>query len=321
MPAQHVAPAVRSITSSSVAAKFSSTTIASAPESTSWCSSSRAVYSGLTLTTTQPARNTAAIATMYCGTLGIISATRAPRASPSDCSQAPRSLRQAINVREAHARAHAGGCVALRVLTKGLLRADRPASCGRRGRSRPARWRVLREPGSVSQGRCSESRSTTVTACCAVAACAATVVVLAGRWPGPPQNSLATSARSRCGDLCQEVRRHRASRGRCRNRSPERPATPTARPRAPAPASSRRLWRISGGACRRSSARADIEHQVDLALSAGRLTGAPPGCHVSWRQSTGPCDRHGGPSHCRVAPTAHAARVSASTVCDHFVRE
>ena len=36
----------------SVAAKFSMMTMALAPESFIWCSSSRAVYSGLTLTTT-----------------------------------------------------------------------------------------------------------------------------------------------------------------------------------------------------------------------------------------------------------------------------
>ena len=36
----------------SVVAKFSTITIAFAPESFSWCSSSRGVYSGLTLTTT-----------------------------------------------------------------------------------------------------------------------------------------------------------------------------------------------------------------------------------------------------------------------------
>ena len=44
--------AVRAITCCSVAAKFSRITIASAPESLSWCSSSRGVYSGLTFTTT-----------------------------------------------------------------------------------------------------------------------------------------------------------------------------------------------------------------------------------------------------------------------------
>ena len=38
-------------TCSSVWAKFSSTMMASLPESLSWCSSSRGVYSGLTLTT------------------------------------------------------------------------------------------------------------------------------------------------------------------------------------------------------------------------------------------------------------------------------
>ena len=36
----------------SVTAKFSTITIALAPESLSWCSSSRGVYSGLTFTTT-----------------------------------------------------------------------------------------------------------------------------------------------------------------------------------------------------------------------------------------------------------------------------
>ena len=69
----------------SVAAKFSMMTMAFAPESLSWCSSSRGVYSGLTLTTTKPARSTAATAIGYCGTLGIISATRSPRCRPRVC--------------------------------------------------------------------------------------------------------------------------------------------------------------------------------------------------------------------------------------------
>jgi hypothetical protein len=43
---------VLAITCSSTCAKFSRITIASEPESLSWCSSSRAVYRGLTLTTT-----------------------------------------------------------------------------------------------------------------------------------------------------------------------------------------------------------------------------------------------------------------------------
>lgn len=42
--------AVRSITSARVWAKFSRITMAVAPESLSWCSSSRAVYSGFTFT-------------------------------------------------------------------------------------------------------------------------------------------------------------------------------------------------------------------------------------------------------------------------------
>ena len=77
-----------SITCASVAAKFSRMTMALAPESLSWCSSSRGVYSGLTLTTTRPARSTAATATGYCGTLGIMMATRSPRCRPVDCSHA-----------------------------------------------------------------------------------------------------------------------------------------------------------------------------------------------------------------------------------------
>ena len=72
----------------SVMAKFSITTMARAPESFIWCSSSGGVYSGLTLTTTQPARNTPATATGYCGTLGIISATRSPLARPAACRKA-----------------------------------------------------------------------------------------------------------------------------------------------------------------------------------------------------------------------------------------
>jgi hypothetical protein len=74
-----------SITCCSVEAKFSSTMISFAPESLSWCSSSRGVYSGLTLTTTMPARRMPATATGYCGTLGIMMATRSPGARPVDC--------------------------------------------------------------------------------------------------------------------------------------------------------------------------------------------------------------------------------------------
>ncbi|MCY1559798.1 hypothetical protein D9M68_968710 [compost metagenome] len=65
-----------------VLAKFSMMTMALAPESLSWCSSSRGVYSGFTLTTTSPARRMPATATGYCGTLGIMMATRSPLTSP-----------------------------------------------------------------------------------------------------------------------------------------------------------------------------------------------------------------------------------------------
>ena len=69
---------------------FSRTTMTSAPESFSWCSSSRGVYSGLTFTTVPPARSVPNIATGYCRQLGIMMATRSPFFRPFDCSQAPK---------------------------------------------------------------------------------------------------------------------------------------------------------------------------------------------------------------------------------------
>ena len=54
-----------------------------APESLSWCLSSRAVYSGLTLTTTRPARKMPHMATGYCRIFGSMMATRSPRDRPS----------------------------------------------------------------------------------------------------------------------------------------------------------------------------------------------------------------------------------------------
>ena len=65
----------------SVAAKLSSTTMALAPESSSWCFSSRAVYIGLVLTTTSPARKAPNSTIGYCSTLGIMIATRSPLVS------------------------------------------------------------------------------------------------------------------------------------------------------------------------------------------------------------------------------------------------
>ncbi len=56
--------------------------MALAPESFSWNDSSRAVYKGFTLTTTKPVRIKAATTTGYCGTLGIITATRSPFTKP-----------------------------------------------------------------------------------------------------------------------------------------------------------------------------------------------------------------------------------------------
>ncbi len=67
-------------------AKFSRMTMARAPESFSWCSSSRGVYIGLTLTTVMPARRMPNSATGYCSRFGDMIATRSPRAIPgSDC--------------------------------------------------------------------------------------------------------------------------------------------------------------------------------------------------------------------------------------------
>ena len=75
-------PGWRASTACSVCAKFSSTTMARAPLSSSWRSSSSAVYCGLTLTTTPPARSTPNIATGCCSRLGSISATRSPGCRP-----------------------------------------------------------------------------------------------------------------------------------------------------------------------------------------------------------------------------------------------
>src|SRR5262249_12841909 len=61
---------VRGRTFCTTCAKFSSTRMAVAPESMSWCSSSGAVYSGLVLTTISPLRSAANIAIGYCSTLG-----------------------------------------------------------------------------------------------------------------------------------------------------------------------------------------------------------------------------------------------------------
>lgn len=72
---------------SRVAAKFSRIRMASAPESTSWCLSSRGVYSGFTFTTVMPARRMPNSATGYCSTFGSMIATRDPGLSPTLASQ------------------------------------------------------------------------------------------------------------------------------------------------------------------------------------------------------------------------------------------
>jgi len=82
------------IASCSVAAKFSSTTMLLAPESSSWCCSSRAVYSGLTLTTVKPARNAPNNAIGYCSRLGSMIARRSPL--PSFHSFARKAAKRAL---------------------------------------------------------------------------------------------------------------------------------------------------------------------------------------------------------------------------------
>ncbi len=82
---------VRSMTCCSTAQAMSQTTMVVAPESLSWCSSSRAVYMGFTLTTIRPARIAPKIAIGYCSRLGIMIATRSPLRRPaSACSHAPK---------------------------------------------------------------------------------------------------------------------------------------------------------------------------------------------------------------------------------------
>ncbi len=76
----------------SVLAKFSRMTMAFAPESFNWCSSSRGVYSGLTLTTVMPARRIPNNATGYCSRFGDMMATRSPRSMPGrPCRNAAKS--------------------------------------------------------------------------------------------------------------------------------------------------------------------------------------------------------------------------------------
>ena len=67
--------------------KLSTTTMASAPESASWCFNSRGVYIGLTFTTVRPARRIPNVAMGYCRQLGIMIATRSPFLSLSSPSR------------------------------------------------------------------------------------------------------------------------------------------------------------------------------------------------------------------------------------------
>ena len=63
-----------------------------APESLNWCCISRAVYSGLVLTTTSPARSAPNTATGYCSRLGSWMAMRSPGTrSVCSCSQAAKA--------------------------------------------------------------------------------------------------------------------------------------------------------------------------------------------------------------------------------------
>ena len=108
-------------------AKFSTQTSTSAPESFSWCSSSRGVYSGLTLTTVHPARSVPNRHTGYCRMLGIISATRAPFLHPMPCSQAPNaidSVSSSANVIDLPMHVNAGRVPYLLTLSSKISRTD-----------------------------------------------------------------------------------------------------------------------------------------------------------------------------------------------------
>jgi hypothetical protein len=95
------------ITCSSVWAKFSSTTMAVGAGVDELVLSSRGVYSGLTLTTTRPARRVPNSATGYCSRFGIISATRSPRSQAGPfCSQAAKAQALGVELPEAQHRAH-----------------------------------------------------------------------------------------------------------------------------------------------------------------------------------------------------------------------
>ena len=80
-------PGIADSTSCATGPKLSITTSTVAPESESWCLSSRGVYIGLVLTTVSPARSTPKIATGYCRQFGIMIATRSPFLSLSSPSR------------------------------------------------------------------------------------------------------------------------------------------------------------------------------------------------------------------------------------------
>ena len=120
-------------------AKFSSTMMASAPESLSWNSSSRGVYSGLTFTTVQPARRMAAIATGYCSTFGIMMATRAPRSQALALQPGGEGARRLVELAIGHGLVHADEDALRRDSPGSFPRTSRPATDSATGRSRRAR--------------------------------------------------------------------------------------------------------------------------------------------------------------------------------------
>ena len=84
--------------SCAVLPKLSTTSSTLAPESTSWCFSSRGVYIGLTLTTVRPARSTPKMAMGYCRQLGIMMATRSPFLSFSSPSRYAANWRLSLSI-------------------------------------------------------------------------------------------------------------------------------------------------------------------------------------------------------------------------------
>jgi hypothetical protein len=133
----------------SVEAKFSTTTMALAPESCNWCSSSFGVYSGLTLTTVIPARRMPNSATGYCSRFGDMIATRSPLAMPGSPAGRRRNRATVCPTRRSSAYGPDCGKPGGRHTCRRCRRAIPESSGNGRRRCRRERRRVVVQPDSV----------------------------------------------------------------------------------------------------------------------------------------------------------------------------